>query len=181
MKYNFKKCCFVCFSKTHDLGYNYTLGNHRLERVNNVKELGIIIDSERTFKNLFEHVELKVSKKIAFIKRFNKKSVGSFKSLYYSYIFSSISYASVLWRPFMEYAKFELGKLNHKYPRYVSYRVGRLVSPINHEYRKIHVCTGISNIESHMEGNDSILSFKIYNTATQKKNFSNARMQPIRP
>ena len=79
--------------------------------------MGVIIESKLTVKNHVEHVKLKVNKKIAFMKRFTKKfrDVNSYKSLYYSYIYPSIVYCSVVWRPSLGYVEHDLEKLNHKY------------------------------------------------------------------
>ena len=41
----------------------YMLGDRQLERANTIKDLGVIIDTKLTFKNHFEHVRLKVTKK----------------------------------------------------------------------------------------------------------------------
>ena len=67
-----------------------------LELVNHIKDFGVIFDSKLSFKEQIEYLELKVKKKIYFVKRFSRKFSGivKFRILYFFYMYSVIMYAS---------------------------------------------------------------------------------------
>ena len=81
LEFNVEKCCSICFGKPHDISCIYTLSDEHFKRVSNVKDLGLIIDSKPLLKNHYEHVDMKFTKKIAFITKFTQNfwDVSTFK------------------------------------------------------------------------------------------------------
>lgn len=49
------------------------IGGQSIERVNQMKYLGVVIDDQLTFKPYCEHLEKKIAKKISFLRRIRNK------------------------------------------------------------------------------------------------------------
>lgn len=161
---NISKCFIVEFGKSEGTNFDYLLGNQPLVKVDQIKDLGIIIDSNLTFKPHIDYICLKILKRINFIKRFTNKfsEPKSFRSLYFSYIYPLFTYGSLIWRPQIEYLKYNLEKLNHKFLRYTAYKIGKPMSPLSHDYSEIQLLLNIPTVESSMERSDVIFAYKIF-------------------
>lgn len=98
---NIKKCFMIRFGKSQQPIYDYFLGGNLLERVDHIRDLGVILDSKLSYKFHIEYLNINVRKKIYFIKRFSFKfkSISTFRSIYFAYIYSKLMYASTIWSP----------------------------------------------------------------------------------
>ena len=74
------------------------LNNTTLERVNSIKFLGVILDENINWNRHIELVQNKISKNIGILCRaslyLDKESL---KSIYFSFIYSQISYCNIAW------------------------------------------------------------------------------------
>lgn len=163
LKCNINKCFIIEFGKS-SITYDYSLCNSPLAKVNHIKDLGIIIDSDLTFIQHIDYTSLKILKRINFIKRFTNKfsEPKSFRSLYFSYIYPLFMYGSLIWRPQTVYLQYNLEKLNHKFLRYSAYKIGKPMSPLSHDYSEIQQLLNIPTVESSMERSDVLFAYKIF-------------------
>ena len=56
---NVSKCKVVSYGRSISFDSQYTIGNEKLEKVNNIKDLGVTFDKNLKFK---EHISEKISK-----------------------------------------------------------------------------------------------------------------------
>ena len=84
MECNAKKCFSIRFGKCHTENSLYTIKDSALQSVSQIKDLGVIFDPKMSYKEHIKYMELKVRKKIYFIKRFSNKfsKAATFRTLY---------------------------------------------------------------------------------------------------
>jgi hypothetical protein len=104
MELNVKKCEFITFSKKlaqNRIETTYNLGNVSLNKIQVVRDLGVLFDSDLNFKKQVDHVISKASMMLGFIKRQSKdfKCPYVTKALYCSLVRSVIEYANIIWYP----------------------------------------------------------------------------------
>ena len=74
LKLNIKKCNFISFYRTKNfIDFQYTLNNEFLNRVQKVKDLGILYDSKLTFDEHIRDVVARASGTLGFIIRSTSK------------------------------------------------------------------------------------------------------------
>ena len=106
LKFHPDKCVNLRISTNKNNGpekYKYTLANKELKDVDNVKDLGIIVDSELKFG---QHMSVKINKAnsiMGTIKRtFKHLDVETFKLLYCSQVRSQLEYGNQFWCPYLK-------------------------------------------------------------------------------
>lgn len=103
LQLNVKKCNSIAFSRKRNTPNNIiTLGDQNVERCNRVRDLGILLDSKLTFIDHYNSIINKANSMLGFIKRFcyNFQDPYTIKTLYISYVRSTLEYCSIIWSPF---------------------------------------------------------------------------------
>lgn len=102
MVVNAGKCSVISFARVRKpVVFNYTLRGVEIERVDHIKDLGVILDTQLTFKRHVSYIVDKASRILGFIFRIAKdfSDVHCLKSLYCSLVRSTLEYCSVIWNP----------------------------------------------------------------------------------
>lgn len=123
---NPKKCTFVTFSrKTTPIYFNYSLLNTSIPRENQVKDLGVILDSKLTYKAHMSYVISKASRNLGFIFRAAKdfRDIHCLKSLYCSLVRSVLEYASPVWNPHFQNGVERIESVQRRFIRYALRRL----------------------------------------------------------
>jgi hypothetical protein len=63
----------VCFSRSKPVMFQYVIGDRDLERVDVIKDLGVLLDSRMTFGNHIESIVSKSARMFGFIKRISRE------------------------------------------------------------------------------------------------------------
>ena len=104
---NLSKCNFICFSnkRKNTISYCYKFGNHVIENVDVVKDLGIYFTSIFSFKHHIEFIVSKASRMLGFVYRTTKefKDNTVLLTLYKSLVRSRLEYCSSIWSPSQQY------------------------------------------------------------------------------
>lgn len=98
-----EKCSTISFSRSnHPYNYTYTLCGQQLERLNEVTDLGVILDTKLTFRSHLECTIAKANRQLGFILRmadgFNDPLC--LKSLYCALVRSILESSAVVWCPY---------------------------------------------------------------------------------
>lgn len=101
MDLNLLKCKCMRFSRKTLSLFNYFLGGHQLDIVDNFLDLGILLDVKLSF---IPHIHMTVNKArgvLAFIKRWSKEFTDPYitKKLYTSLVRPILEYGSIIWDP----------------------------------------------------------------------------------
>lgn len=102
---NLDKCAVLTISKNkHVINTDYHFGSHIFKKVNEQKDLGVLIDSKLSFSKHIESITAKAIAALGFIKRFcyDISDVQTLKTLYYALVQSHLEYCCVAWLPFYD-------------------------------------------------------------------------------
>ena len=109
LQLNPKKCQVISFCRRSDvMKFNYVINSDVLNRVTEINDLGVILDSKMTFKPHWNSTLARAYHLLGFIKRRDKEfnNLWVTKTLYVNYVRSVLEYGSVVWMPYTdEYIK----------------------------------------------------------------------------
>ena len=115
------KCQVITFSRKHiPISFNYQLGDTLVQRVDHVKDLGVILDSKLTFKQHISFITAKASRQLGLMIRMTRHftDIYCMKTLYCSLVRSSLEYCSTVWSPHYNNAVYRLESIQRRFVRY---------------------------------------------------------------
>lgn len=133
MVLNIEKCSIVSFTrKKQPILYNYHLAGELIHRVTCVKDLGVLLDSQLTYKQHINYIVAKASRSFGLIMRMTRNftDVYCLKNLYCSLVRPTLEYCSVIWNP--HYLN-GVNRIEAVQRRFIRYTLRRL--PWNDPYR----------------------------------------------
>lgn len=98
-----EKCAiFTAYRKTSCIKAKYKLGEFEIERCEEIRDLGILVDSKFTFAHHIEQLTSHARQIIGYIKRISdgKFEIETLRLLYLAYVRSKMEFASVIWSPY---------------------------------------------------------------------------------
>lgn len=135
-----------CFSITYTRKKNpkvhtYTLCGKNLNRVMEIRDLGVIMDSELTFIPHINKIVSRSFKLLGFILRIGKpfKNPFTYKLLYNSYVRSRLEFASSVWNPYQNVHQNKIERIQHKFIKTLDYRM-------HHDHVHYESSLGVYNI-----------------------------------
>lgn len=148
---NAKKCKYIVFSKnssTHN--HHYYMDNECLERVNKMRDLGVIVDEGWTFDEHINNVVAKASKTLGFIKRTTEEfnNLNTIVYLFKSLVLPQLNYASIIWTPHTQQKYNKIDAVIRKFLRYAAFKNKTPMSFDNHNYSEISLKCNISTTAS---------------------------------
>lgn len=95
------KCAVMVFFRNRErIQFPYLLDNQPLQQVDQIKDLGIIIDRKITFSSHISNLSMRCHRLLGYIFRSSKGlSASSFRILYLSLVRSLLEYGAVVWSP----------------------------------------------------------------------------------
>lgn len=127
MSLNVDKCHFIKLSRrvSRTMNVIYQLNGHDLHEINQVRDLGVLLDSKLNFNDNIDHVISKANKMLGFIKRstLSFKNVQALRMLYISLVRPVLEYCVVAWAPSYETQISRLEHVQHKFLKLVSYKL----------------------------------------------------------
>lgn len=126
LEINLSKCCQVSYYKCRNpIFYKYSIDNHTLETLNEIKDLGVVFDSKFTFVNHINMIVPKAYALLAFIKRNCRDFVDPYtiKLVYMSIVLTKLEYGCIIWNPF--YAN-HINRLEKLQKRFITFALRSL-------------------------------------------------------
>lgn len=134
MALNVRKCEVISFKKivSSTLIYDYNVRGEVLQRVEVVKDLGVLLDSRLTFKPHFSQIVAKASSTLYYVKVLAKdfQCPHVTKNLYVSLVRPLLEYCSVVWSP---YKDVDVKRLESVQKQFVLFALRNV--PWSHRYR----------------------------------------------
>jgi Reverse transcriptase (RNA-dependent DNA polymerase) len=130
---NAAKCKTISFRRNKKpIDFVYHIGGHNLERVNEIKDLGVFLDSRMTLLNHIETIIAKSSRMLGFIKRISKefKDYYTYKTLFVSLVRPNLEYASSVWSPHQACHSERIERIQHNFLRFALRLLGWTVNPL---------------------------------------------------
>lgn len=122
---NASKCQFISFTrKKKRIDYVYKINNIDIQRVNIVRDLGVILDSKLTMEEHINYITDKANKNLGFVIRTCKPftDISCIRAVYYAYVRSTLEYCSSVWSPHYITYKEKIEKIQAKFIKHLNYR-----------------------------------------------------------
>lgn len=118
------KCVVMSFSRTNKtLDYIYSIQSVPLRVVEEVKDLGVILDTKLSFTSHISNLSMKCFKLLGFIYRTSKGlNSEAFMLLYVALIRSLLEFGCIVWSPHYAVHKDSLERVQKKFFYYLCYR-----------------------------------------------------------
>lgn len=122
LSFNVQKCNIISFSRSKNMVLNqYTLGGSPLSRVTSIRDLGVKMSDDLTFKDHILDVCTQAFKTLGFIMRTTRRftNITAIKTLYNSLVRSKLEFNAVVWSPSEAKYKDMIEKLQNKFIRFL--------------------------------------------------------------
>lgn len=161
--FNVKKCFVISFYSNNFVGFEYSIGGSYLERVFEIKDLGIIFDSNLNFNSHVNYISSKSSKMLSYIIRQSSEftNASTFKILYLTLVRPLLLYASQIWTPRYSVHSKMIESVQHRFLRVLAYKMGRPLDRFDHDYSDIATEVQICSLESLRVYYDILFFYKI--------------------
>lgn len=97
-----KKSQFITYHrKNSPFEFTYTIEGLAIERVNQIKDLGVILDQKLSFVNHIEYITTRAKSRLAWVRRFSREFDFPWviKKLYMTFVSPILEYAPQVWSP----------------------------------------------------------------------------------
>lgn len=125
LKLSLPKCHIINFSKKKTIiKHDYTLCGNKLNRVTNLRDLGILFDCKLHLDLHIENIITKAFKMYGFVTRVatDFRRPSTFLHLYRSLIRSQLEYACLIWDPLYQKYKMAIERVQRKFLRTMQFR-----------------------------------------------------------
>lgn len=127
MALNAKKCQVITFTKNKKpLNYAYGVGGGVLDRVNVVRDLGVMFDSVLSFRPHYDHICNNANRLLSFLLRNTKpfRNAASLVILYNALVRSILEYCSPIWYPIYDIHVDRIESVQRRFARCLSSKYG---------------------------------------------------------
>lgn len=126
LEFNRSKCKTISFTRSlRPISFDYHMSGVILERVTEIRDLGVTLDVELTFNTHIIDVCNRAFKSLGFVMRqaarFNDRS--AIIVLFYAYVRSKLEYNSIIWDPHERTYMIMLERVQRKFARYLYKRL----------------------------------------------------------
>ena len=161
MTLNITKCHVItfCHGKTPVI-FNYNIDGTNLERVDSIRDLGVIFDSKMSF---IPHIDSLISKsrsRLGFIFRNTSAfSIDTLRVLYVSLVKPILNYASSLWSPFYRVHIDRIEAVQRRFLQYCGFKLG--IPRDEWTYGDLMARLNIASLEVDRDISDLCILFKL--------------------
>jgi len=135
--FNISKCHVVHFSRSSNvLTFTYSLNGVPLTTVDEIRDLGVTFQSDLSFERHIKLVAASAFKKLGYINCCAKffRHADTLKLLYCTLVRSQLEYASVVWDPYQQNHNLLLERIQHRFLRNISFKLGKRMKFTDHNY-----------------------------------------------
>lgn len=146
---NIRKCQVMTFTRRREIcKLVYCIDSRPLERVYQVKDLGVIFDCSLSFKKHIEHITCNAYRTLGFVRRISKefKTIDTAIYLYNSLVRPILEYAVVVWNPtYVSYSQ-EIETVQNIFIKFIYFLKYNRHPPF-HSYDPLRKEFGIAKLE----------------------------------
>ena len=114
------KCMVITFHRCHvPISFNYQINGCVLERVDQINDLGVLLDHKLTFNQHYTAVISKASKQLGFITKIARDFTDPYclKALYCALVRPILENACIIWNPYNLYWKNRIERVQRRFVR----------------------------------------------------------------
>lgn len=126
LHFNTMKCKSITFTRSRmPIVMTYALLNNPLERVSEIRDLGLHLDCELNFRSHIVTICKSAHKALGFVMRMSKQfsDVRVAISLYNAYVRSKLEFGAIVWDPYEKKYTLLIEKIQKKFARFVYKRL----------------------------------------------------------
>jgi hypothetical protein len=164
MDLNSSKCFVITYSRSHTpQHYVYEIGGSPLDRVERVKDLGVIMVPSLNPLEHILHITKKANASLGLVMRASRDgfSVQSLRHLYISLVRPHLEYASVVWSPYQRNHCEIIEKIQRRFLKLIGVRLG--FNYLNVPVADLQHELSLSSLETRRNKLDLIFLFKLVN------------------
>lgn len=138
------KCQCITFTrKKHPIVYPYNFNGTVIERVNVVRDLGVLLDSEMSMREHIDAISSRSFRNLGFVMRTCQpfRSIHSLKVVYFAYVRCLLEYASPIWSPYYKIHTNNIEKIQKRFISHLNYKFKRSNSDYKHNCRLYDLLT----------------------------------------
>lgn len=164
MELNVGKCSIISFSrKKNPVQCTYLLNGAKLARVEEVRDLGIIVNSSLSWDGQISSCTGRALRTLGFVLRSSRDftDIRLLKTLFCALVLPHLEYGCSVWSPYQEYLKADLQGVLNKFLRAVGVRLGFAYREV--PLQAVSCLLGILPLEARREVHDAMLVFRLVN------------------
>jgi hypothetical protein len=122
---NIEKCCSITFSRKRSrVMHQYSLNGRPILKVDEIKDLGVYLDSGLLFNFHINYIKSKAYKMLGFIMRIGGdfRKYSTLRLLYNSFVRSILEYGSTVWNPQYKKHIVCIENLQSKFNKYINFK-----------------------------------------------------------
>lgn len=122
LQFNNQKCAiFTAARSANHIQTNYQINEHSIERLTEIRDLGVWLDRCLAFGHHIEQITIKCRQLIGCIKRYSNGNftLDTQKVLYLAYVRSRLEFASVIWNPYQEIYISDIESIQKQFAMYL--------------------------------------------------------------
>lgn len=160
---NPSKCFHMSFTKnSNKINHTYKINNINIKSVTHMKDLGVTFDEKLSFKIHVERTINTANRMVGFVNRYSRdfRDPRTLIALYYAFIHSRISFASIIWNP--QYAIYvnRIESVQNKFLRFLAFKM-RAAETEQRDYNQIRSRFKIIRLEDRRTVSDLCMLYKI--------------------
>ena len=173
LKLNPGKCKSFCITlRRNPIIKHYVIGNTRLENVETIRDLGVILDRKLTFSHHIDTMVSKANKIMGIIMRsmqtghklgtFNWKSI---LTAYYGNVRAILEYCCVIWGGAANTHLNRIERVQHRFLQWLHFYSHDQIAPLSVDYSDLLHTFGVTSLESRRQQYDIMFVGKIYKSS----------------
>lgn len=167
MDLNAGKCKFIIFTRKTDFPVlNYNINGIELERVNVIRDLGVLLDSELSFKYHIDNLVNAGNKLLGFVIRNTRyfTDIATSLLLFNSLVRSKLEYASEIWNPSYNTCDNSIERIQNKFLRYLYFKKHHVKFPLGGHVGDLRSSFSVSKLLTRRKLADLVFLYKIVNS-----------------
>jgi hypothetical protein len=167
---NPSKCSVITFSKSKNLSrFIYDLNGDELTRTDQVKDLGVILDTELNLKAHINAIVGKAFKQLGFILRQSKDfSPYIIRTLFLTFVRPCVEYGSIVWSPHYATHIKSIEKVQQKFFKSYAFKLGIDISDL--EYTERCNLLNLQSLEGRRYQQELVFVYKLVNSLIDAPN-----------
>lgn len=175
LPFNLEKCEVITIARVNDPHYvTYFMGDHVVERKQEVRDLGVLVDQKFT---LIAHMERSITRARQSMGYIKSVSKGQFDTralvvLYNAYVRSKLGFASVIWDPYQQNYIDDIESVQKQFVLYALGDSNRIppyrLSPYEERCDKL----GLDNLATRRKISSALMAHDLYNKRIDDANIA---------
>lgn len=173
--FNESKCAVLTINRSQEFSNAiYTMKDHIIERKEEIRDLGVIVDSRLQFYSHIEHIIVGARIMMGYIKKISLETftMATRKLLYTSYVRSKLEFASPIWDPHQQTYQDDIESIQKNFMMYLlgdnNRRPPYRLTPYEQRCKSV----GLETLKQRRDISLAVLAFDVYKNSINDQNIA---------